>query len=189
MMFLEQAKTFLDSIETERLYWYIGIFFILFITVNGAVIFFSYRSIRMLQKEIKTINEYRDEDVSVILRDSARVEQQRSAVDAVFSKDPDFKIGGYFDELVTTLKLGDKKVKNTEEIAQVEREDNYRESELTVKFEDMTMQDITTLLQALEENVRISTKRLEIINTSAKKPKTVELQITIATLLPKKEIS
>ena len=48
----------------------------------------------------------------------------------------------------------------------------------------MNMKELTELLQAIEQNPRISTKRLEIIKAK-KDSKTIDVQITITTLLPK----
>ena len=50
----------------------------------------------------------------------------------------------------------------------------------------MTMQELTKLLEEIEQNPRIATERLEITN-SKKKPKTIEVALTISTLLPKVE--
>ena len=48
------------------------------------------------------------------------------------------------------------------------------------------MKEFTELLQEIEQNSRIATNRLEITK-SKKKPKTIEVSLTISTLLPKIE--
>lgn len=58
-----------------------------------------------------------------------------------------------------------------------------KKNELTAKFENMSMQDLTHLLEELEKNPRIATERLEI----TKKQKTIDVGLTISTLLPKTE--
>lgn len=186
MKFLEPIRIFIDTTETKTFYYYVAGFLSAVTIAFGLMVFLYYSHVNTLQKKIKRINAEREEEVRVILETALLVDQQRKTVDAELSKDPDFKIAGYFKSLLTKLNLKDKEV--AEETSTTDREDNYRESELNAKFEDMTMQDLTKLLQELEENSRISTKRLEITK-SKKKPKTIEAQITITTLLPKTEVT
>ncbi len=185
MTVIEQIKSFFESLETKDFYKYIGIFLAACSLIGGGVVFQYYRKVSSLKKHIAEINEYREDDVRVILQQALQVKQQRAEVDTILSEDVDFKIGGYFKDLLDKLKLTEKKV--SEETSQVDREDNYRESELNAKFEDMNMQQLTELLQELERNKRISTKQLDITK-SKKKADTLEVQITIGTLLPITEI-
>jgi len=48
------------------------------------------------------------------------------------------------------------------------------------------MHELTRLLEEIEQNPRVATERLEITK-SIKKPKTIEVNLTISTLLPKIE--
>ena len=107
-------------------------------------------------------------------------------VEETLAKDTDFKIGGYFKNLLTKLNLRDKEI--AEETSTSDLEENYRKSELNAKFEDMTMKELTELLQEIEHNSRIAMERLEITK-SKKQPKTIEVNLTISTLLPKIELT
>jgi hypothetical protein len=161
---------------------YIGGCLLLF----GLIIFYFYSSTNSLQKKIKNINASREDEVRVILETAAHVKQQQIIIEEILSKDMDFKIAGYFEDLLTKLGIRDKKVSS--EATTTDRDDNYRKSELSAKFEDMSMKDLTELLQELEQKPRIATERLEITK-SKKKPKTIEVNLTISTLLPKVEAS
>ena len=86
--------------------------------------------------------------------------------------------------LLVKLNLRDKEV--AEETSTADLEENYRRTELSAKFEDMSMRELTELLQEIEQNSRIATSRLEITQ-SKKKPRTIEVSLTISTLLPKIE--
>jgi len=187
MLFLERIRLFIEGIETKAFYRYVALFIASCTLLFGTIGFFYYRRIDALIKQIKRINRLREEDVRVLLEDHHQVEQQRAAVDAILSQDIDFKIAGYFKSLLEKLNLKDK-IATEAEAATIEREDNYRGSELNAKFEDLNMKEVTELLQELEQNPRISTKKLEI-TASKKKQKTLDLQITITTLLPKTEVT
>ena len=128
----------------------------------------------------------REEQVLVILDASARVKQQQITIEDILSKETDFKIAGYFEDLLNKLGIRDKQI--SFEAGTTDLEGNYRKSELSAKFEDMTMKELTELLQDLEQKQRIATERLEITK-SKKKPKTIEVNLTISTLLPKTEVT
>lgn len=185
MMLLEPIKTFFNTTDSKTFSYYIigylaacGLLFVL-------IIFYYYSSTNALQKKIKNLNSTREE-VLVILENAALVQQQRLMVEETLAKDTDFKIGGYFKNLLIKLNLKDKEV--AEETSTSDLEENYRKSELNAKFEDLSMKEFTELLQEIEQNSRIATNRIEITK-SKKKPKTIEASLTISTLLPKIEIT
>lgn len=185
LAFLEPIKNFLNKMDSKTfLYSMIG--YISGCTLLFAItIFYYYSSIHSLQKKIKNLNNAREEEILAILETAELVRQQRLMVEETLAKDTDFKIGGYFKNLLSKLNLKDKEV--AEETSTSDLEENYRKSELNAKFEDMTMKDLTELLQEIEQNSRIATERLEITK-SKKKPKTIEVNLTISTLLPKIEL-
>lgn len=178
---IERIRTFFETIETKDFYKYITIFLAVITFIASIIVFQYYRKVKYWKGRVKIINELREDDVKVILEKAQQVQQQQAEVDAILAEDEDFKIGGYFKELLSRLQLVDKEI--AEETTQIDREDNYRESELDAKFEDMNMKQLTELLQEIEKNKRIFTKKLEITK-SKKSPGTIEAQITIATLLP-----
>ena len=184
MALLDNIRTFISSIEIKTFYYYILGYIFACVLLFGVTIFYYYRSTNALYKKIKNINSSREE-VLVILEGAAQVKQQRTVVEDILSKDIDFKIAGYFIELLSDLQLTNKATK-TGEVIPIDLENNYRKNELSTQFEDMTMQDLTRLLQEIEKNPRIVTDRLEITK-SKKTPKTIEVSLTISTLLPKVE--
>jgi hypothetical protein len=183
MTFLEPIKSFINKTDSKTFSYYIIGYATGCILLCILIIFYYYRSVGTLQRKIRNINAAREE-VLVILEKDSSVQQQRSMVEETLAKDMDFKIGGYFKNLLIKLNLRDKEV--AEETSTADLEENYRKSELSAKFEDMSMRDLTELLQELEQNSRIATNRLEITQ-SKKKPKTIEVSLTISTLLPKIE--
>lgn len=186
MVLLEQIKSFFNTTETKTFYYYILGYVIACTLLFGVTIFYYYHSTNKLYRKIKTINSSREEEVRVILEESARVKQEQIRMEDILSKDPDFKIAGYFEELLSKLGIKDKRI--SFEAGRSDLEGNYVKSELSAKFEDMTMQELTELLQDLDQKERIATERLEITK-SRKKPKTIEVNLTISTLLPKTEFT
>jgi len=186
MILLEQIKAFISTIETKTFYHYILGYIVACAILFGVTIFYYYRSTNTLYRHIRNINNSR-EQVLVILEDAARVKQQQTAVEDILSKDIDFKIGGYLIGLLAPENLNLKnKVVKIGEVTPTDLDNKYRKTELSTQFEDMTMQELTMLLEALEKKQRIVTERLEITK-SKKKPKTIEVSLTISTLLPKLE--
>jgi hypothetical protein len=184
MVLLDNIKTFINNIEIKTFYHYILGYIIACVLLSGATVFYYYRTTNALYKKIKSIKDSREE-VLVILEKAGRVQQEQIRMDDILSKDIDFTIGGYFIKLLDELDLKNKEIK-TGEVNSTVLENNYRKTELSTHFEDMTMQELTILLQALEKNPRIATDLLEITK-SKKKPKTIEVNLSISTLLPKLE--
>src|SRR6266446_1866450 len=185
MTFLEPIKSFINKTDSKTFFYYTIGYTAACTLLCILIIFYYYRSVGTLQRKIKNINAAREE-VLVILEKASSVQQQRLMVEETLAKDTDFKIGGYFKNLLTKLNLKDKEV--AEETSTSDLEENYRKSELNAKFEDMTMKELTELLQEIEQNSRIATERLEVTK-SKKQPKTIEVSLTISTLLPKIELT
>jgi hypothetical protein len=183
LTFLEPIKNFINKTDSKTFSYYMIGYAAGCVLLCMLIIFYYYRSVGTLQRKIKNINSSR-EGVLDILEKASSVQQQRSMVEETLAKDTDFKIGGYFKNLLVKLNLRDKEV--AEETSTADLEENYRRSELSAKFEDMSMRELTELLQEIEQNSRIATSRLEITQ-SKKKPRTIEVSLTISTLLPKIE--
>jgi hypothetical protein len=140
-----------------------------------------YRSTTSFKKRIGRLNQYREQTQEILQR-AHDVATQRAAVNELLAEDVDFKIGGYFNELVASLNLTNKK-KGIDTLQTIERTDNYLEQNVTAKFVDMNMKELTTLLVELENNPRIFVRELEI-KRAEKTPGTIEVTLIIATLLP-----
>lgn len=184
MMLLESIKSFINKTDSKTFSYYVIGYIAGCTLLFILIVFYYYSSINSLQKKIKNLNTTREEEVLTILETASLVKQQRLMVEETLLKDTDFKIAGYFKNLLIQLNIKDKEV--AEETSTTDLEENYRKSELNAKFEDMTMQELTKLLQEIEQNSRIATDRIEITK-SKKKPKTIEVSLAISTLLPKIE--
>ena len=149
--------------------------------LTGVILFWQYRSVSSLVHKIDMVNEERD-TIRTILEQAQLVGQEQARVNKILSENPNFKIGGYFKEIVTRLRLAGKQV--TESKSDAERDENYRERTLTASFNDMNMRELVELVDELGKNERIYTKELQI-NKSKRTPGTLEVTITIGTVMAK----
>lgn len=180
MNLLETVRSLLDKTPYKTLILYAALYTGVIVFVAGGITYGYYYSIHSLMNQLENVNELRQE-ARLILQKAHYVRVQRDDVDAMLSQDPDFKIGGYFDELLIRLQV---KAKETQsDITQTDRDDQYREVELRARFVDMNMKQTTELLQAIEQNKRVYSKRLDI--AYSKKSNLLDVEIVIATLLPK----
>ncbi len=182
MKILTSIQIYLNSIEEKRFYQYmIGLVLIILLLVAG-IIFQYYRRVRSLKREINRINEERSE-IRTLLAKARIVKKEQKEIDAILAKDENFKIAGYFEDIIGKLGLANKKASDAQ-VTTSSQEGKYQESVLQAKFSGMTMKDVTELLQEIELNKRVFTKELDIV-VSPKKPGTVDATLTIATLEPK----
>lgn len=180
MNFITNFYTSINTIETKRFYYYLIAFLVGIGLACAGIMVQYYRSMSHLKKEIKRVNEYRKQAQDILTR-AQEVEQQRQEVDTLLMQDPNFKIGGYFKEVLAGLNLSQKKKMETTQT--LERSDDYIEHTLNAQLVDINMKDLTLLLEKIENNPRIFTRDLEI-KRSEKIPGTIDVTLVIATLLP-----
>lgn len=184
MEFIEKIYAYLSNLDEKRFYQYL----IGFLCAIGLLMFLTmvqyYRSIHALKGKIIQINEEREQALTILNKGQVVKKIQRE-IDAVIAKEENFQIGGYFDDLLAKLGLINKK-DSAVEIASAEREGAYRENILTAKFSSMTMKELTELLQELELNRRVFIKELEI-TASQSMANSIDVTLTIATLVPKRK--
>lgn len=174
---------YFESLEQRRFYIYTALFLTLLIGCATLIVIQYYSTVDYYTRQLNEINMLREE-AQTVQEKYVQVQNQREAVDKILAEEPDFKIGGYFNQLLASLNIENKSTNIT--LTQIDREDNYRESELTVQFINFTMKELTLLLHAIEQKKRIYIKRLEITK-SASNHNTIEVTLTIATLLLKTE--
>ena len=180
MIWLAAIQDFFNTLERRTFYLYSAIS-VAALTLIILLTFWYYISAKnAINDEIDTLNSQR-ETIQDILTRGQVVQEQRQRVNQVLAKEEDFKILDYFSQLINQLGITEKNTATN--ISNSTREDKYKEDILQAQFIDMNMQELTELLQEIEKKENIYTKDLEI-NKSRKKPKTVEVNITIGTLLP-----
>lgn len=179
MNILTQIQDFLDNLDSKDFFKYIGITLAVVLFFVSIIVYRFYSNVNYYKKQIQALNMQREE-IGELLETAALIKEQKHEVNAILEADPNFKIEGYFIKVLELLGLSNKQVSTT--VTTQERgEQNYNESSLTAKFTDINMKELCELLNVFEQNKRIYTKTLEI-QKSRKSPRTLEVQLTIATL-------
>jgi hypothetical protein len=179
-------RHFISSKDKKEFYIYLFSLLVGLLVIIFGIMYYQTNRVAYWKKRINNINELREEVRKVISKDE-QVLGQRAEVNKMLQENPDFKIDGYFTDLIAKLNLINHKTVTS--VSYADRGDpEYREVLLNAKFDTMNMRQLCELLDAIEQNKRIYTKELEIIK-SKKQPNTIEVNITIATLQAKPEIT
>jgi len=184
MEFLNKIRDFVQDLEEKDFYKYLGITLLVFVAILSFMVYRYYSNVNYYKDLIEGgegINEQREELVNILKR-SAVVKRQKKEVDEILKKEEDFKIIGYFNDLLKKLKLSS--YKKDENVMQKELDENYKMSELNARLVSMDMKQLCELLKELEDKKRINIKSLEI-KRSQKKKGAIDVDIIISTLLPK----
>ena len=184
MAWLEKLQSWIQNLDEKRFYQYtVGCMAFLALSTFGLM-FYYYRATHSYYQKAIQINESRDQ-VKVLLDKMQHVKQQQRRVDELIAQDENFKIAGYFEDLIASNHLAQKKASKIE-VTSPAHEGKYQESILNAKFAAITMQDLTQLLQDIEQTKRVYIKELDIV-ASKRTPQTIDVALTIATLEPKQE--
>lgn len=185
MIFFSSIRNYISNLDQKDFYRNSAIALgVLFFLVIG-IIYYTRTRVSYWRKRINIINEQRDE-IRTILEKNQLVLSQRAQVDAMLTQVPDFKINGYFTDLVNGLGFIGNKAPTTS-VSFGDRDDQeYREVLLNAKFDAMDMKQLTILLEKIEQYDRIYIKDLEIMK-SKKAADAISVNLTIATLQRKPE--
>lgn len=185
MKILESLSEFLDSLDLKDFYKYIGIALCITLLFVSFIVYRFYSNVGYYKKQIQSISDQREE-IQELLEKAALIKKQKKDVNAMLENDPNFKIAGYFDNVLAQLQLTSKKDKVEVTPPQELGEQDYDERILSAHFSNMNMKELSELLNELEQNKRVYTKELEM-QRSQKKPPSLKVQLTIATLEPRNE--
>jgi hypothetical protein len=178
MVVVDRLYIFFEHLDRKDFYKYVGGYIFLVILLSSAIMYRYYAQLNTLNSAVEELNEQRDK-VRRMISSSERVQKQRVEVDNLLAKEEDFKIGGYFENILAKLNL--KNNKTVGDHSHIDHKNNYRESILKVRLIDLDMKQLTELLKELALNKRIFIKELEI-TASKKKHKKIDVSLTIATL-------
>lgn len=185
MNFFDNIKNYIAHLDKKEFYKYSGASLGILILMTIGIMYYHYNRVHFWIKRIKIINEEREE-IRKILDADQLVLNQRAQVDAMLAETPDYKLEGYFTDLVAKHGFDGSKKPSTEVTFGERNDPQYREVFLEAKFDSMTMQQLCELLDEIEQNKRIYTEKIEI-KKSTKIPNTIMVNLTIATLQRKPE--
>lgn len=183
MEYFDKLKIQLDTIDEKQFYTYVlGALGVLLLFIL-LVMFYYFKSASSIKRQLKDLNTIRSTQVKQILSKADQIKKQKERLDAILAEDPEFKLTGYLETILSKLNLSERK-----DISQapntVEIDDNYTENSLEFTLNDINMKQVVEFLVAVESNRRVYTKKLEITKSKTT-PNSLEVHITIATLFPK----
>lgn len=182
MNFFETLQIRIARIEKKRWYQYLAAAAAIIFLLAGIIFYFYYSSISRWQARIEEINDSRAQ-ARRLLAKAQMVQKDKEAVTRLLAEDPNFKIKAYIQDILE--KVGMRSNVLSDKGLQVSAtEDSYREEVVTYQLGGITMKQLTEFLNEIDNNPRIYVKELEI-SKSKRVPRTVDVDIKIATMMPK----
>ncbi len=185
MKILEPLEQSIAQLDAKTFRNYLIAFFVLLTLILGLILYRYYSSVSYIHQNIRKINEEREKVKEIALSYELVKEQQR-LVEALIKKNPNFKIAGEFDKILTQHKLMNNLARKPEPRRTV-LDAGHTEVTLFANLTNLNMKTIAELLDTLERNERITIKEIEIAKPT--NGRTVNLNLTIATLEPTSQAS
>jgi hypothetical protein len=182
MKVINKLRDALDGLESKDFYKYLIIIVAIISSVLGGMMYWHYSTMSDLRTRLNDINDIREKQVRSMIKRMNIVKQQRGRVKNILAKEQDFKIAGYFNDILAQQGLLDQLTESS--TSEVEMSNDNIEISLRARFSAITMKQLCELLDAIEKKERIYAKNLEILK-SVKTPETIDVNMTIATLQPK----
>lgn len=181
MTFLEQLQAKINNLDEYTWYKYVAIAAGLFLILIGLILFFYFNTLKKWELRLAGINESRTEAKRLVEK-AQRVYKARDEVTAILKEDPNFKIKEYLQEIMANLGIFQNVV--SENVVVTGQDENYSETVATYQLAGISMKQLTEFLNEIDENQRVFTKELDITK-SKRMPRTIDVGIVIATLMPK----
>jgi type II secretory pathway component PulM len=181
MTFFENLETRISQLDKKSWYTYLAITGAVLFAIIGAILFYYFTSTAKWEQKIADINETRTE-VKRLLSRAERVQKERSEVMALLEEDPNFNIKAYIQEVLERIGIAGNM--SAENVVVTSSDENHQVDVATYQLSGITMKQLTEFLNELENNKRTFTKELDI-SKSKKVPRTIDVGITIATIMPK----
>lgn len=185
MKLLEPFEQSLTRLDSKTFRTYLIAFFGVMALITGIILWRYYSSVTYIHRNIRRINEEREQVKDLSIRDE-RVKEQKRVVEAVIKQDPTFKILGYFDTVLAQQRLMNNLVRRPETRSN-DIDTGHTEVTLFANLTGLNMKTVAELLDTLERNERIHIKEIEI--TKPMGTRTVDVNLTIATLEPASQAS
>lgn len=179
MKVVEYVREFVSSLDERGFYILLSVALSAIFFISGFIMYYTRGRINSLQQQLIEINDGR-RSISILLGRYTSVKKQRQAVNAILSREKGFKIYGYFHEVLDSLLISKNLVQDTPPIT-TKKDKDYEEISLTGVLNELSMKQLTDLLQKIAENELVYLKKIEIVKSESMPP-AVNVTLTIATL-------
>lgn len=184
MAFLKSIRLYIEQLDEKKFLTYLAVILFVYAAICGFVMYRFYKNVGFYKTRITSINKKREELREILTR-LERVKKEQTEVDTLLEKDKDFKIGGYFNDVMEKLPIVQNKTREPDTSSEV-LENGYTEVKLSASFANLSTQKLTEILLTIQDNPRIYTKELIIHQPNG--ARTINVTLVIATLEPKTEI-
>ncbi len=184
MTFLDTVQAHISNLDKPTFYKYLAGAAGIFITLIGGILFFYYSSTGTGEQHLDELNEQRVE-AKRLLDKAERVQKERAEVTKMLEDEPIFYIKEYIESVLE--KVGINLLDNVNargEVTVATTQDGYKENIATYQLSGISMRQLTEFLNELDQNKRVFTKEIDI-SKSKKIPRTIDVDIKIATMMPK----
>lgn len=180
MALFDRIKNTIKNLDERDFYTYAGIGFGILLFILALLLYWQRSSINAWTSKLKQLQKQRTE-TKRLLSDKLQFEQERKTLNDKLQAEPDFKIRGYYDELVSKLNLRPFIGKDPSEPTTESLEGGAKERTLTAQFTNITTKQLTDILSAIENNPRVFAKRM-VIDKIAKDTPKLNVTLDIATI-------
>ena len=185
MKAVERIREFISNLDEKSFYIMLGVTsFIIFLTAV-LIMFYTRSQINVLQEQLVDINDQRVK-IAVLLNRYDVVNKQRKEVDEILAREGardegfKFKILGYFQKVLDVLGMSKNLVQDPVPTT-VRKDKDYEETSLNPMLKELSMKQLTDLLQKIAGYELVYIKKIEITRAESMPP-SVNVNLTIATL-------
>lgn len=176
-MIIDSVRNFIRGLDRKEFALYAGAYVGFFVLVIIGIIVRHAYLVQDATEKIKQVNNTR-KSVQKILTDFTSVEEQRSKVEALLKKDKSFRIQKFFQEVAHKATVF---AHAKEKFSKQSMERGYAEESLHVHLTQITMKQLCTLVQDVENEPRVYIKFVDITKRDATKK--INTEMVIATLV------
>lgn len=176
MTFSERIVRFMKRLDTREFYQLVGAIVTIMLLIMTFFMYRYYSAAFDAQRRMTTLNK-QIERAHKTLQEYNKVRAQKNKVDELIERDGTFKIQSFFVKVLQTVGLGASMTKEAT-ITRHDLVEGYLEIRLEANLTNLSMQQLVTLLQKLEENERVYVRALRITATPTR---LLDVILTIAT--------
>lgn len=172
-MLIDTIRNFIRGLDKKEFFLYSAAYVGTCIIIIVGILARHVYLVQDGTEKIKQINNTR-KNIQKILTDFSTVEEQRSKVEAMLKKDKNFRIQKFFQDTATKAAVF---AHAKEKFAKQNLEQGYAEESLHINLAQVTMKQLCTLLQDIENEPRVYIKFVDITKKDATKKINVEMMI------------
>jgi predicted transcriptional regulator len=165
MTFPERIVRFIRRLDTREFYQFIGGVLAVTLLLVGFFMYRYYHAAYDVQRRMIHLNK-QIAQTQKVLEEYSKVRAQKNKVDELIARNVAFRIQPFFIEALQAAGIG-KNMSKDPTITRHDLVEGYIEIRLEANLSGLSMQQLVTLLQKLEENERVYVRALRIIATPA----------------------